>query len=89
MSKERRGKRSPASLVFKIKDAKKALGATCKRLKFAPFLSAQPAATPHRTALAAGVDRKLIAQWQGHQDGGQLILDTYTQVHEAAPLRSA
>ncbi len=28
----------------------------------------------------AGVDRKLIAQWQGHQDGGQLILDTYTQV---------
>ena len=26
------------------------------------------------------MDRKLIAQWQGHQDGGQLILDTYTQV---------
>ena len=28
----------------------------------------------------AGVDKKLIAKWQGHQDGGQLIMDTYTEV---------
>ena len=28
----------------------------------------------------AGVDKKLIAKWQGHQDGGQLIMDTYTKV---------
>jgi hypothetical protein len=28
----------------------------------------------------SGVDKKLIAKWQGHQDGGQLILDTYTEV---------
>ena len=28
----------------------------------------------------AGIDKKLIAKWQGHQDGGQLILDTYTEV---------
>ncbi len=28
----------------------------------------------------AGVDKKLIARWQGHQDGGQLILDTHTAV---------
>ena len=26
------------------------------------------------------MDKKYIAEWQGHQDGGQLILDTYTQV---------
>ena len=25
------------------------------------------------------MDKKCIAEWQGHQDGGQLILDTYTQ----------
>ena len=31
----------------------------------------------------AGVDKKLIAKWQGHQDGGQLIMDTYTEVFGA------
>jgi hypothetical protein len=29
------------------------------------------------------VDKKLIAKWQGHQDGGQLIMDTYTEVFGA------
>jgi len=29
------------------------------------------------------VDKKLIAKWQGHQDGGQLILDTYTEAFGA------
>lgn len=28
----------------------------------------------------SGVDKKLIAKRQGHQDGGQLIMDTYTEV---------
>jgi hypothetical protein len=28
----------------------------------------------------SGVDKKLIAKWQGHQDGGELILNTYTEV---------
>ncbi|MEO6754646.1 MAG: hypothetical protein ABIP85_22950, partial [Chthoniobacteraceae bacterium] len=27
-----------------------------------------------------GVDVKVIAQWQGHSDGGKLILTTYTEV---------
>jgi len=31
----------------------------------------------------SGVDYKLIAKWQGHQDGGKLILDTYTEVFSA------
>ncbi|RYD71117.1 MAG: hypothetical protein EOP84_25455 [Verrucomicrobiaceae bacterium] len=31
----------------------------------------------------SGVDKKLIAKWQGHQDGGQLILHTYTEVFGA------
>ena len=29
------------------------------------------------------MDKKLIAKWQGHQDGGQLIMDTYTEVFGA------
>jgi hypothetical protein len=28
----------------------------------------------------SGLDKKLIAKWQGHQDGGALILSTYTEV---------
>ena len=28
----------------------------------------------------AGVDVKVIALWQGHSDGGKLIMDTYTEV---------
>ena len=28
----------------------------------------------------SGVDYKLIAKWQGHRDGGKLILGTYTEV---------
>ncbi len=28
----------------------------------------------------SGVDRKLISKWQGHCDGGKLIIDTYTEV---------
>lgn len=31
----------------------------------------------------SGVDVKLIAKWQGHQDGGKPIPDTYTEVFGA------
>ena len=27
-----------------------------------------------------GVDVKVIGEWQGHKDGGKLILDTYSHV---------
>ena len=80
MNRARRGKRSPASLVFKIKDAKKALGAACQRLKLPAFCQRSLRQHLIMRLWKAGVDRKLIAQWQGHQDGGQLVLDTYTQV---------
>ena len=80
LNRARRGKRSPASLVFKIKDAKRALGFACKRLKFPAFCQRSLRQHLIMRLWKAGVDRKLIAQWQGHQDGGQLILDTYTQV---------
>jgi integrase len=80
MSKARRGKRSPASLVFKIKDAKRALSAACQRLKIGPFCQRSLRQHLIGRLWKAGVDRKLIALWQGHSDGGQLVLDTYTQV---------
>jgi integrase len=34
-------------------------------------------------AIEKGVDVKVIADWQGHKDGGKLILDTYSHVNRA------
>ena len=30
--------------------------------------------------LRNGVNVKLVSKWQGHQDGGKLILDTYSDI---------
>jgi hypothetical protein len=30
--------------------------------------------------LRSGVNVKLVSKWQGHQDGGKLILDTYSDI---------
>jgi hypothetical protein len=32
-------------------------------------------------AIERGVDVKVIAEWQGHKDGGKLILQTYSYVN--------
>jgi len=69
--------------VFKIQDAKKALAAACKRLKFPNFSQRSIRAYLIGRLWKASVDIKLIAQWQGHTDGGKLILNTYTEVFGA------
>ena len=40
-------------------------------------------------AIERGVDVKVIAEWQGHKDGGKLILDTYSHVNRAHSHRMA
>jgi hypothetical protein len=40
-------------------------------------------------AIERGVDVKVIAQWQGHRDGGKLILDTYSHVRPEHSKRMA
>ena len=32
-------------------------------------------------ALERGVNAPVVAEWQGHKDGGKLILDTYSHVN--------
>jgi integrase len=66
--------------VFKIKDAKKALNAACNRLGCKNFTQRNIRQVLIRRLWQSGVDYKLISRWQGHQDGGKLILDTYTEV---------
>ena len=77
--KQQAGKASPSTKVFKIRNAKKALAAACRRLGYPPF--SQRSLRQHliMRLWKSGVDKKLIAKWQGHQDGGALILSTYTE----------
>lgn len=70
--------------VFKIRDAKKALAASCKRLGYYSFTQRNIRQALIRRLWQSQVDHKLISKWQGHQDGGKLILDTYTEVFSSS-----
>lgn len=80
MRKERRGRVSATTSVFKIKDAKRGLKAACERLGLPSFCQRSLRQHLIMRLWKGGVDKKLIARWQGHQDGGELILSTYTEV---------
>lgn len=74
---------SPRDCVFKIKDAKHALNGACERLDLPHFTQRNLRQCLIMRLWKSGVDKKLIAKWQGHQDGGELILSTYTEVFGA------
>ena len=69
--------------VFIIDNARKALTNACERLEFPEFTQRNLRQMFIVEAYRAGVDVKTIAKWQGHQDGGKLIMDTYTEVFGA------
>ena len=79
LRKEGRARVSANALVFGIKDAKKALASACQRLGLPAFSQRNLRQCLIVRLMRAGVNVKLIAKWQGHQDGGQLIMDTYTE----------
>lgn len=70
----------PSARVFTVANAKKAIEAACDRLKLPGYTSRSFRHTFITTAIERGVDVKVVAQWQGHRDGGKLILDTYSHV---------
>ena len=74
------------SPVFRIKDAKKSLAGACRRLDLPGYSQRSLRRMFITRAIERGVDVKVIAEWQGHRDGGKLILDTYSHV---APKHSA
>ena len=83
-------KPSSGDKVFSVGDPKKAIEAACLRLGFVRLdqdgkkLSLFSSRSFRRlfitSAIERGVDIKVIAQWQGHRDGGKLLLDTYSHV---------
>ena len=66
--------------IFKILDARKALANACKRLGLPSFTQRELRSFHICKLHRAGIDIKRIAKWQGHQDGGKLLLQTYTEV---------
>ena len=72
--------KDPRGKVFHVKDAKKALKSACNRLKL-PRYSARAFRRMFisRCLHDLGIDVQTIASWQGHKDGGQLILRTYAK----------
>jgi integrase len=77
------------SRLFKISDAKRALAGACRRLGYPPFSQRSLRRMFITRAIERGVDVKVIAEWQGHKDGGKLILDTYSHVNRAHSRRMA
>jgi integrase len=81
MNNEREDK-TPTAKLFSVKDPKVALAAACRRLNF-PNYSARSLRRMFITrCVNLGIDPKTIAGWQGHRDGGKLILQVYAQ-HDA------
>ena len=71
---------NPHGPVFKVKDVKKALHGATERLGLPHLTQRNLRAMRIKRLWEQGVDVKVIAQWQGHRDGGTLIMTTYTQV---------
>jgi integrase len=85
----RRAANSGSSHVFSIKDAKKAIAAACTRLKLPAYSHRSFRRMFITRAIERGVDVKVIAEWQGHRDGGKLILGTYSHVRPVHSQRMA
>jgi integrase len=75
--------------LFSINEARKALANCCKRLGFPSFTHRSLRRMFITRAIERGVDVKVIAEWQGHRDGGKLILQTYSHVNPVHSNRMA
>jgi integrase len=71
---------NPHGPVFKVKNVKNALRGATQRLGLPHFTQRNLRAMRIKRLWEQGVDVKVIAQWQGHSDGGKLIMTTYTEV---------
>jgi integrase len=75
--------------LFAISDAKKALAGACQRLDLPEFTQRSLRRMFVTRAIEHGVDVRTIAEWQGHRDGGKLILNTYSHVRDVHSQRMA
>jgi integrase len=82
------GKKS-SQFLFPIGQARKALANACERLELPAFTHRSLRRMFITRALELGIDVQTIARFQGHKDGGKLILDTYGHVRTEHSQRMA
>jgi integrase len=75
--------------LFSHKDADKALRNACRRLGLPAYSHRALRRMFITRAIERGVDVKVIAEWQGHRDGGRLILQSYSHVRRPHSQRMA
>jgi integrase len=80
---------APNERVFKINRADSAIANACRRLNLPRYSHLSLRRMFITRAIERGIDVKVIAEWQGHKDGGKLILDTYSHVNRAHSHRMA
>ncbi len=85
----RRRDDAPNERVFAINRADSAIANACRRLNLARYSHISFRRMFITRAIERGADVKVIAEWQGHKDGGKLILDTYSHVNRAHSHRMA
>lgn len=71
---------NPGANLLQVAEAKKSLDTACRALRFPDYTHISFRRMFITNAIERGVDVKTIAEWQGHRDGGKLILDTYSHV---------
>jgi len=81
--------KNPGDHLFRIKGAETALRNACRRLNLPHYSQRSFRRMFITRAIELGVDVKVIAEWQGHKDGGKLILSTYSHVNRAHSDRMA
>ena len=78
---KRNSQQNPQNLLFEIKTVpKKALASACRKLGYPNFTPRSLRKMAVTDLLRSGVDPRLVSRWQGHQDGGVLILSTYANI---------
>jgi integrase len=68
---------SPAARLLPQDNCRKAMEGACRRLNF-PHFEPRSLRRFHITrSLRAGIDAPTVGAWQGHKDGGKLVLKVY------------
>jgi len=80
----------PEARLLSQKNCKAAIEGACSRLNLPNFTPRSMRRLHVTRALRAGIDAPTIGNWQGHQDGGALVLKTYqAEVNLSHSLRMA
>ena len=77
---ERGSSATPDAKIFRVRDASAAIENACKRLNLPHYTPRSLRCLFITLALEHGATVKSVASWQGHSDGGKLVLQVYGQL---------